>query len=150
MHTGLGLPTTELTRLRRFLKKATRTQHRALLSSLGISEKDNLAMCAIGTTDNGLVACEQIASRSSVMLSMPVLGPDLAKSPPVTEQVNLAACTSSGTFTRLDRFSIQCSVKQTSPTSAAGTRRHLCNASLHFQVSAGNQTLLPNGAGTHG
>ena len=60
--------------------------------------EDNLALCAIGTTDNGLVACEQLASGDSVLLSMPVLRPDLATNPPLTEQVNLAACTSCESF----------------------------------------------------
>ena len=69
-----------------------------MLSRLGISMEDNLAMCAIGTTDNGLVACKQTRLRGFVMLDMPVLGPDLENCPPVTEQVNLAACTSCGTF----------------------------------------------------
>ena len=58
---------------------------------LGISPKENKVMCAIGTTDNGLVKCKQTMLRGKVMLSMPVLGPDLESNPPDTEQVNLAA-----------------------------------------------------------
>ena len=51
-------------------------------------------MCAIGTTDNGLVECKQTLTERSVLLDMPVLGLNLAESPPVTEQVKLAACIS--------------------------------------------------------
>ena len=58
---------------------------------LGISPEENKVMCAIGTTDNGLVKCKQTILRGTVMLSMPVLGPDLETTPPETEQVDLAA-----------------------------------------------------------
>ena len=56
-------------------------------------------MCAIGTTDNGLVECKQTLTKRSVLLDMPVLGLNLVESPPVTEQVKLAACTRFDCFT---------------------------------------------------
>ncbi|KAK9809360.1 hypothetical protein WJX73_008690 [Symbiochloris irregularis] len=77
-------------RQEQYLKKANWQEHRELLDGLGIDGASNKTLMTIGTTRNGLVHCDLTDLKRTFTLSMPVLGPDLAKKPPQSFQIKSA------------------------------------------------------------
>ena len=73
----------------RFHKRTEASVYDHVLQQLGSSRADNFTLCALGTTENGLVMCEMAVTGKKVIHMMPALGPSLENCPPKTEQVTL-------------------------------------------------------------
>lgn len=73
----------------RFHKRTEASFYDHVLQQLGSSRADNFALCALGTTENGLVTCQVSVTRKKVIHVMPALGPSLEDCPPKLEQVTL-------------------------------------------------------------
>lgn len=70
----------------RYHKKTEASFYDDVLEHLGSSRADNFELCALGTTENGLVTCQVSVTRKHVVHVMPALGPSLEDRAPKTEQ----------------------------------------------------------------
>ena len=68
--------------LYRFHKRTEASFYDHVLQRLESSRTDIFTLCALGTTENGLVTCEVSVSRKHVIHVMPALGPSLEDCPP--------------------------------------------------------------------